>query len=228
MKQYMGTGTVTVTTGATTMTLSGAQIGGGIDLKLPTTAADSSIPSPPQTQLTSELPMDVDASGSDNFDLMKNIKKEDGGLATSTAITSCSNNSMFDLPMMQVDASGDATDSFNFHIGADPHSLGTDPHTLVTDPNTLGTDPGTSGLVVNDNLENPDQDLTWLDLVMPGSATGMTPVSSTPPSGLDGALGTTLGKEPFPFNLFDLNDVSTPTDLHHLEGDAWDNIPVNE
>ena len=197
MKQQMGT--VTVSTGATTMTLTGSSIGGGVDLKLPVSTAESAMPlapSPPQTHLSSELPMDVDGGGGDNFDLIKNIKQEDGGAVSTT----CSNG-MFDIPnMMQVE--GNETDSFNFNsLGADPSS-------------TLG---------VHENIENPDGDLNWLDLVMPTSASGLTPVSSTPPTGIEGT-----GKDLFPFNLFDLNDVSTPTDLTHLEGDAWDNIPVNE
>ncbi|XP_033095309.1 myocardin-related transcription factor A-like isoform X2 [Anneissia japonica] len=70
----------------------------------------------------------------------------------------------------------------------------------------------------------------WLDLVIPSSGSGLTPVSCTPPAGLsiDNVLGNPLGKDPFSLNLFDLGEISTPTELHHLEGDGWDNIPVGE
>ncbi|XP_038063525.1 myocardin-related transcription factor A-like isoform X2 [Patiria miniata] len=86
-----------------------------------------------------------------------------------------------------------------------------------------GKDVGASGST------NPDNDLNWLDLVIPSSASGLTPVSATPPTfNMDGAFGATLGKDPFPLNLLDLNDISTPTDLHHLEDDVWDNIPIAE
>ncbi|XP_033630216.1 myocardin-related transcription factor A-like isoform X2 [Asterias rubens] len=76
---------------------------------------------------------------------------------------------------------------------------------------------------------NTESDLNWLDLVIPGSSTGLPAVNTAPPTfSMDGAFGATLGKDPFPLNLLDLNDISTPTDLHHLEDDVWDNIPVTE
>ncbi|XP_002738998.2 uncharacterized protein LOC100374790 [Saccoglossus kowalevskii] len=73
-----------------------------------------------------------------------------------------------------------------------------------------------------------DSELNWLDLVIPGSATGLTPVSGVPPAmnfSLDPS--SALGSDPFSINFYDLADVSTPTELYHLEGDQLDNIPID-
>ncbi|XP_022093589.1 MKL/myocardin-like protein 1 isoform X2 [Acanthaster planci] len=103
------------------------------------------------------------------------------------------------------------------------------PMTTIDGCSETTMDTGKDAVGSASGVVHPDGDLNWLDLVIPSSATGLTPVSATPPTfNMDGAFGATLGKDPFPLNLLDLNDISTPTDLHHLEDDAWDNIPITE
>lgn len=224
----LSTSSITVTTGTTTMTLQ--NIGAGLDLKLPVCTAESSMPlaqSPPQTHLSSELPMDVDTSsdsvGGHDFTRTIHIKTEadlGGGDAT---------NCVFDIPTMQMDMNNASDSSYNFHpFGVGSSEMVDNKSDTTFNFHSLG-DNGSPVTTEVNVIDNGDQDLTWLDLVMPSSSdAATTPVSSTPPTGIEGVLGTALSKDPFPFNLFDLTDVSTPTELHHLEDDVWDNIPVNE
>ncbi|XP_072168604.1 uncharacterized protein [Diadema setosum] len=135
-----------------------------------------------------ELPMDVD--GSDlalpSLDLGKPQQDlhRDNQLASSSLADKDNGNMLpFDLPSMQVDS-----DTNFWSVSGDGASLSS---------GMLGQPSGS------------DSEMNWLDLMMPSTGSGLTPVSVTPPTSI-GAEGTPLGKEPFSLNLFDLND------------DAWD------
>lgn len=68
-----------------------------------------------------------------------------------------------------------------------------------------------------------DNDLNWLDLVLPTSS-GSHSVGSN----ADNSMSTSFGKDPFALSLADLQDVNPATEFHHLDSDVWDNIQVTD
>ncbi|XP_071964580.1 uncharacterized protein [Antedon mediterranea] len=166
----------------------------------------------PPSHMTTELPMDIDAElslGTIDLGVVKServspdMKKEDQ-LANSLDITMIDGDSNI-LGLGTDSLTGTCASAADTHL--DNWSL--------------------TGHCASSSDTNVDN---WLDLVIPSSGSTLTPVSCTPPTGLsiENVLGNPLGKDPFSLNLFDLGEISTPTDLHHLEGDGWDNIPVGE
>ena len=83
---------------------------------------------------------------------------------------------------------------------------------------TVGGDNASPSVGMLSQPSTSDGDMNWLDMMMSSSGSGLTPVNVTPPTsiGAEGTLGSSLGKEVFSLNLFDLND------------DAWDSIHVTE